>query len=220
MQLADLTAEPDVSGRLTVHRSRTDQEGKGTVLYVGEATMRSIRRGDRVEPSAITDRAARSIIQTRAADVGIEGRVSGHSLRIGAAQSLSAAGTGLIELRQAGRRESPSMPAHYAPGQLAAQGSAAARDPAATPPHGEGGARPTGGRPPCCRATRTTAGFFSTGGTKLDAPPSRIDVPMRWSTSESGWRKADCGSRARRTALRAEFDWEPLILPYWTECFV
>ena len=72
VQLADLTVEPDGSGRLTVHRSKTDQEGKGAVLYVGEATMRRIaawrdavglddgplfrriRRGDKVQTSAIT----------------------------------------------------------------------------------------------------------------------------------------------------------------------
>ena len=63
--------------------------------------------------------------QARAADAGIEGRVSGHSLRIGAAQSLAAAGAGLVELQQAGRWDSPSMPAHYARGQLAARGAVA-----------------------------------------------------------------------------------------------
>ena len=143
VQVADIAAEADGSGRLTVHRSKTDQEGRGAVLYVGESTMRRlaawreaagvhdgplfrrIRRGDKVEASAITDRAARSIIQARAADAGIEGRVSGHSLRIGAAQSLAAAGAGLVELQQAGRWDSPSMPAHYARGQLAARGAVA-----------------------------------------------------------------------------------------------
>ncbi len=68
------------------------------LLYLGEATMRRhpawreaggieasplfrrIHRGDHVEASVITDRAARSIFQARAAEAGIEGRVSGHSL--------------------------------------------------------------------------------------------------------------------------------------------
>ena len=143
VQVEDIAAKADGSGRLTVHRSKTDQEGRGTVLYLGEATMRRlaawreatgihagplfrrIRQGDHVEASAITARAARSIIQTRAAEAGIEGRVSGHSLRIGAAQSLAAAGAGLVELQQAGRWDSPLMPAHYARGQLAARGAVA-----------------------------------------------------------------------------------------------
>ncbi len=32
VQVADLAAEADSSGRLTVRRSKTDQEGRGTVL--------------------------------------------------------------------------------------------------------------------------------------------------------------------------------------------
>ena len=113
------------------------------MLYVGESTMRRLaawrdaagiedgplfrrlRRGDHVEAGAILARAARSIIQGRAADARIEGRVSGHSLRIGAAQSLAAAGAGLVELQQTGRWGSPSMPGHYARGQLAARGAVA-----------------------------------------------------------------------------------------------
>lgn len=143
VQVADVAAEADGSGRLAVHRSKTDQEGAGAVLYVGAATMRRlaawrdagevhdgplfrrVRRGGHVEGRAITDRAARSIIRDRAAAAGIEGRVSGHSLRVGSAQSLAAAGAGLVELQQAGRWDSPSMPAHYARGQLAARGAVA-----------------------------------------------------------------------------------------------
>ena len=38
--------------------------------------------------------------------VGIEGRVSGHSLRVGRAQSLAAGGASLVELQTAGRWQS------------------------------------------------------------------------------------------------------------------
>ena len=41
---------------------------------------------------------------------GIEGRVSGHSLRVGGAQSLAAAGASIVEMQTAGRWQSPSMP--------------------------------------------------------------------------------------------------------------
>ena len=143
VRVADLEAEADGSGRLTVHRSKTDQEGEGAVLFVGGSTMRRIaawrdagsihdgplfrriRLGGVVLPEAITDRTARAIIQARAAEAGIEGRVSGHSLRIGSAQSLAAAGAGLIEMQVAGRWQSPSMPGRYARGQLAARGAVA-----------------------------------------------------------------------------------------------
>ena len=70
-------------------------------------------------------RARSGIIQRGAADAGIEERVSGHSLRVGGAQSLAAAGP-------AGRRDAdrrpmaiPSMPSRYAGGQLAARGAVA-----------------------------------------------------------------------------------------------
>ena len=40
-------------------------------------------------------------------------------------QSLAVAGAGLVELQQAGRWDNPSMPAHYARGQIAARGAVA-----------------------------------------------------------------------------------------------
>ena len=40
----------------------------------------------------------------------IEGLVSGHSLRVGGAQSLAAAGASVVEMQTAGRWQSPSMP--------------------------------------------------------------------------------------------------------------
>ncbi len=73
----------------------------------------------------LDSRNIRRIIVTRARAAGIEGRVSGHSLRVGGAQSLAAAGAGLVELQQAGDWRSPAMPAHYARGQPGARGAVA-----------------------------------------------------------------------------------------------
>ena len=110
LDVGDVQAEADGSGRLFVGASKTDQEGRGAVLYLGALTVsrvnawlaaaghrdgplfRRVRRGGRVEgdpglrPSV---NAIRRIIRSRAAAVGIEGRVSGHSLRVGGAQSLA-----------------------------------------------------------------------------------------------------------------------------------
>ena len=49
---------------------------------------------------------------------GVEGRVSGHSLRVGGAlQSLAAAGASIVEMQTAGRwQQSPSMPGPLCPG--------------------------------------------------------------------------------------------------------
>ena len=48
-------------------------------------------------------------------------------LRVGSAQSLAAAGAGLVELQEAGDWQAPTMPAHYARHQLAARGAVAKR---------------------------------------------------------------------------------------------
>ena len=67
----------------------------------------------------------RAIVQRRAAEAGIEGRVSGHSLRVGGAQSLAAAGASVVEMQTAGRWQSPSMLGRYARGQLASRSAVA-----------------------------------------------------------------------------------------------
>ena len=141
--VADITADDDGSGRLLIRRSKTDQEGKGVVQYVGPPTMealrrwqeaggieagplfRRVRRGGHVQGVALTAASARVIIKERAAAAGITGRVSGHSARVGSAVSLAARGAGLVEMQTAGRWSSPSMPAHYARATLAARGAVA-----------------------------------------------------------------------------------------------
>ena len=140
LDVADIAAEDDGSGRLTIHSS-TDPEG--VVLYLGAPTMRrvrdwldiaehvdgplfrSLRRGGHVQARRLTPNVIRLIIQRQAAAAGIEGNVSGGSLRIGAAQSLADAGASLVELQTAGRWASSSIPGHYARGQLAARSGVA-----------------------------------------------------------------------------------------------
>ena len=112
LDVGDVQAEADGSGRLLVGASKTDQEGRGAVLYLGALTVSRVN-------------AIRRIIRSRAAAVGIEGRVSGHSLRVGGAQSLAAGGASIVEMQTAGRWQSPAMPGYYARGQLAARGAVA-----------------------------------------------------------------------------------------------
>ena len=90
--------------------------------------FRRVRRGGHVEGDPgrrLSVNAIRRIIRSRAAAVGIEGRVSGHSLRVGGAQSLAAGGASIVKMQTAGRWQSPAMPGHYARGQLAARGAVA-----------------------------------------------------------------------------------------------
>ena len=143
IDVADLTHLEDGAGLLKIRASKTDQEGRGAVAFLGAPTMRRVRawtdaaghttgalfrrvrRANVVGDDNISARAVRTIIAKRAAAAGVEGRISGHSLRVGAAQSLAAAGASVVEMQIAGRWESVTMPARYASGQLAARGAVA-----------------------------------------------------------------------------------------------
>ena len=143
LSVARVRQEEDGTGRLLVAQSKTDPTGRGTVLYLRAWTMqriaawtgaaglrsgplfRRVRKGGIVTTAALSSESVRAIIQRWAIAAGVIGRVSGHSLRVGSAQSLVSAGATLPELQQAGRWLSPEMPAHYARGQLAGKGAVA-----------------------------------------------------------------------------------------------
>ena len=128
---------------LTVRLSKTDQESIGESLYVCDATrkvlnqyqervgitrgalFRHIRRGDHIQSNRLTPHSARRIIKKRAAGAGVEGFISGHSLRVGSAVSLAQAGATLVDMQIAGRWKSAQMPAHYAKAELAERGAVA-----------------------------------------------------------------------------------------------
>ena len=128
---------------LTVRSSKTDQESIGESLYVCDATrnvlnqycqraditrgalFRHIRRGDNIQPTRLHPHSARRIIKKRAADAGVEGFISGHSLRVGSAVSLAQAGATVVDMQVAGRWKSSQMPAHYAKADLAERGAIA-----------------------------------------------------------------------------------------------
>ena len=143
LQVDDVVLESD-DGQVTIRRSKTDQEGTGAVLYLGPPTVarvktwmeearidsgplfRRVRRGGKtVGDLPLSTVSVRNIIKRRCADSGLGGSVSGHSLRVGGAQSLAAGGASLAEMQTAGRWQSPAMPGHYAQGQLAAWGAVA-----------------------------------------------------------------------------------------------
>ena len=127
----DIEHAPDGSGRITVRRSKTDQAGEGKVLYLAPATMDALRLLDhawiiggvrvfRLSPSQICRRIAAA---ARAAGLG-EG-FSGHSPRIGMAIDLTRDGADLPALMEAGRWESPRMPARYTRNEIAGRNAVA-----------------------------------------------------------------------------------------------
>lgn len=128
---------------LLVRSSKTDQEGIGETLYVtsdtrriinryrerggitGGALFRQIRRGDHIQQGRLSARSARRQIQYWAELAGVEGFISGHSLRVGSAVSLAQAGASVVDMQTAGRWKSSQMPAHYAKAELAERGAIA-----------------------------------------------------------------------------------------------
>ena len=128
---------------LVVKSSKTDQEGRGEVLYVTSDTrrvirryrelsgitagplFRSVRRGGHVQVNRLSARSARRQITYWAELAGVEGLISGHSLRVGSAVSLAQAGASVVDMQVAGRWKSSQMPAHYAKAELAERGAIA-----------------------------------------------------------------------------------------------
>lgn len=133
----------DIETTLTIRSSKTDQEGKGEALFIGEPTLkaityyceageiqsgalfRRIRRGQNITSERLSVVSARRIIKKWSKAAGVEGFISGHSLRVGTAVSLAQSGATLVDMQTAGRWSDPKMPAHYAKAELAERGAVA-----------------------------------------------------------------------------------------------
>lgn len=125
---------------LLVRSSKTDREGCGEMLYVGDATLRVIkryrtragikrgalfrrlRRGGHATSERLTQQSARIAIKRRGRAAGIEGFISGHSLRVGSAVSLAQAGVSVVDMQTDDGWKSSDMLAHYAKAELAERG--------------------------------------------------------------------------------------------------
>lgn len=136
LDVRDIRRQPDGTAVAHIRRSKTDQLSRGTSQHLTSTTAARIdawlqaagiaadadaplwqrqgRTGGRVDADLIG-----RIVRRRARAVGITGRITGHSLRRGAAQSLVAAGATLPETMDAGRWSSAEMVARYARDELA-----------------------------------------------------------------------------------------------------
>ena len=128
----DVEFRSDGSDRVTVRRSKSDQDGTGTTLYVGRSAamaLLAIHRPDAPPDARVfglrSGRAVSNRIAAAAKAAGLTGRFSGHSPRVGMARNLVASGEGVAALQIAGRWASAQMPAHYARAELAAKGAVA-----------------------------------------------------------------------------------------------
>ena len=106
---ADVEFQSDGSARVTVRRSKSDQDGNGATLYVGRDAATELRaiHGPDASPGApvfglYTGKAVSKRIAKAARAAGLTGRFSGHSPRIGMARDLVASGAGVAAVQVAG----------------------------------------------------------------------------------------------------------------------
>ena len=134
LEVADLLDEMGGDATLLVRRSKTDQEGKGEIVWVAPDSLllvktwlaragisdgplfRSVGKGGRTGGALPPGQVARIFkAMARSADLPdavVEG-LSGHSTRVGAAQDMIAAGIELPKIQHAGRWKSTAMVNHY-----------------------------------------------------------------------------------------------------------
>ena len=143
LRVGDVGRAADGSGTVLIARSKTDQEGQGSVGYLAPRTMAALdawlatsgltggplfrgvhrtgRLGRPLEPGEVA-----RVFKKLARRAGLDpAAVSGHSCRVGMAQDLVAFGADLPAVMQAGRWETPAMPARYAERLFAARNAVA-----------------------------------------------------------------------------------------------
>jgi integrase len=134
LTVADLSIAADGSATVLVGRSKSDPEGRGSTRFLAPDTtslistwlmaagidqgpiIRSVDRYGRVGPALEAGSVSR-ILKRLGREVGLPAeqvsRLSGHSLRVGVAQDMVAAGIELPAIMQAGGWRSPEMVARY-----------------------------------------------------------------------------------------------------------
>ncbi|MCY4471156.1 MAG: tyrosine-type recombinase/integrase [Thiotrichales bacterium] len=117
---ADLSVERDGSGRVWIHRSKTDQEAEGAMCYVSPEVLEVLEvlrvtseagSSDPIiglSPSQICRR-----IQAACTAAGLTGEYSGHSPRIGMATDLARDGIAMPLILKAGRWKSERTVMRY-----------------------------------------------------------------------------------------------------------
>ena len=120
----------DGSGVVHIESSKTDRAGEGAPAFITADTVAALERiregagqNDKIFP--LSTRQLRRRITAAAAAAGLEGQFSGHSGRVGMAQTLAARGFKLPAIQGAGRWNSPESPAGYIRLQTPKQGAVA-----------------------------------------------------------------------------------------------
>jgi integrase len=137
LDVADLE-ETEEGMRVSIRRSKTDQEGKGEVIAIVRGSVncpvkavknwlqaisitegpmfRPVTKGGKVGNSRLTDKSVASIIKTYARRLGLnEADFSGHSLRSGFLTSAARRGASVFKMRDVSRHKSMDVLQSYIP---------------------------------------------------------------------------------------------------------
>jgi site-specific recombinase XerD len=134
LRIEDIEIMPDGSGTILVRKAKADQLGLGRLAYLSVETIDTLSRWlektklksgpafraisyNRVSERPIKSEAVSNILKARAkaAEIpsNITKRLSGHSMRVGAAQDMAAAGIDLGAIMHAGGWKTPAMVMRY-----------------------------------------------------------------------------------------------------------
>jgi integrase/recombinase XerD len=134
LQIDDLRIKPDGSGTMLVRKSKADQLGSGRLAYLSAEALAHLQRwlraanldtgaifrgirGTQLMPDALHPYSVARVLKGLAYDAGLEktliAKLSGHSMRVGAAQDMAAAGIDLGAIMHAGGWKSPDMVMRY-----------------------------------------------------------------------------------------------------------
>ena len=146
LQVPDLLEEIGGHGSLLVHRSKTDREGEGEIVWVGRDSLKLVRRWlDRARvvdgwlfrsvgkggraggpfPPGQVSRTFKAMARAANLPETVVDGLSGHSTRVGATQDMVAAGIEVAAILQAGRWKSVAMVKRYSERLLARHSGAA-----------------------------------------------------------------------------------------------
>lgn len=115
---ADVESAADGSGRITIARSKTDQEGEGEIVAITPSTvhaLEAIRNGaGDVDPVfGMSESTIARRVKAAAATAGLGDHFSGHSGRVGLAQRMTAAGAPAQAVMVQGRWKNAGTVARY-----------------------------------------------------------------------------------------------------------
>jgi integrase len=140
LRVKDIAADANGAATVLVERSKTDQEGEGSDRYLHTDTMRHVRAW--LSAAGLTDGALFRAVLTGGRVGGAlheceiaramrelapreAGRVSAHSVRVGACQDMASQGIEIAAIMQAGGWKTPTMVARYNRKAAASAGGAA-----------------------------------------------------------------------------------------------